>query len=144
MMSKNMSRRGFVKASAVAGASAMLAACGGNSGSGAATDGATKKALYFGQSNPKEGFDMQKSTNSGESAIADSIVESPLRWTEDNVLVTTFLTEIPSFEDDGVTLPCEIKEGVKFHDGTPLTSADVKYSFERMFKPATAAKSTYM
>jgi peptide/nickel transport system substrate-binding protein len=81
MMSKNMSRRGFVKASAVAGASAMLAACGGNSGSGAATDGATKKALYFGQSNPKEGFDMQKSTNSGESAIADSIVESPLRWT---------------------------------------------------------------
>ena len=144
MMSKNMTRRGFVKASAVAGASAMLAACGGNSGSGAATDGATKKALYFGQSNPKEGFDMQKSTNSGESAIADSIVESPLRWTEDNVLVTTFLTEIPSFEDDGVTLPCEIKEGVKFHDGTPLTSADVKYSFERMFKPATAAKSTYM
>lgn len=144
MMSKNMSRRGFVKASAVAGASAMLAACGGNSGSGAAADSGTKKALYFGQSNPKEGFDMQKSTNSGESAIADSIVESPLRWTEDNVLVTTFLTEIPSFEADGVTLPCEIKEGVKFHDGTPLTSADVKYSFERMFKPATAAKSTYM
>ncbi len=144
MMSKNMSRRGFVKASAVAGASAMLAACGGNGGSEAAGDGASKKALYFGQSNPKEGFDMQKSTNSGESAIADSIVESPLRWTEDNVLVTTFLTEIPSFEDDGVTLPCEIKEGVKFHDGTPLTSADVKYSFERMFKPATAAKSTYM
>ncbi len=143
MMSKNMSRRGFVKASAAAGAATMLAACGGNGGSDAG-DGAGKKVLYFGQSNPKEGIDMQKSTNSGESAIADSIVESPLRWTEDNVLVTTFLTEIPTFSDDGLTLPCEIKEGVTFHDGTPLTSEDVKYSFERMFKPATAAKSTYM
>ena len=143
MMSKNMSRRGFVKASAAAGAATMLAACGGNGGSDAG-DGAGKKVLYFGQSNPKEGIDMQKSTNSGESAIADSIVESPLRWTEDNVLVTTFLTEIPTFSDDGLTLPCEIKEGVTFHDGTPLTSEDVKYSIERMFKPATAAKSTYM
>jgi|GEM_PF-4318920 len=143
-MSENISRRSFVKASALAGTSAMLAACGGNSGGSAGGDGAAKKALYFGQSNPKEGLDMQKSTNSGESAIADSIVESPLRWTEDNVLVTTFLTEIPTFEADGVTLPCEIKEGVKFHDGTPLTAADVKYSFERMFTPATAAKSTYM
>ena len=145
-MSENISRRGFVKASALAGASAMLAACGNTASSDAssASDGAAKKVLLFGQSNPKEGLDMQKSTNSGESAIADSIFESPLRWTEDNVLVTTFLTKIPSFEDEGLSLPCEIKEGVKFHDGTPLTSADVKYSFERMFKPATAAKSTYM
>ncbi len=149
-MIENISRRGFVKAAGTVGAAAMLAACGGksdNAGSGDAAsteETAAKKVLYFGQNNPKEGLDMQKSTNSGESAIADSVVESPLRWTEDNVLVTTFLSEIPTFEADGLTLPCEIKEGVMFHDGTPLTSADVKYSFERMFTPATAAKSTYM
>ena len=148
-MSENISRRSFMKASAVAGASAMLAACGGNSGTdtGAATGdaaAAVKKTLYFGQSNPKEGLDMQKSTNSGVSAMADSVVESPLRWTEDNELVTCFLTEIPTFSEDGLSLPCEIKEGVTFHNGQPLTSADVKYSFERMFLPATAGKSTYM
>lgn len=148
-MSENISRRGFVKASALAAGSAMLAACGGAGGSSdaAPTDAAesgVRKVLYFGQSNPKEGLDMQKSTNSGVSAQADSVVESPLRWTEDNVLVTTFLTEIPTFSDDGLSLPCEIKEGVTFHDGTPLTSEDVKFSFERMFTPSTAAKSTYM
>lgn len=87
---------------------------------------------------------MQKSTNSASSSIADSIFESPLRWTEDNELVTCLLTEIPSFEADGVTLHCELKDGIKCHDGSTLTANDVKYSFERMFTPATGAKSTYM
>ena len=30
------------------------------------------------------------------------------------------------------------------HDGSTLTANDIKYSFERMFTPATGAKSTYM
>ena len=51
---------------------------------------------------------------------------------------------MPVFEEDGVTLHCTLKENVKFHDGTTLTANDVKYTFERMFLPATAAKSTYM
>ena len=145
MMEKSLSRRSFVKASAAtaggAAAASMLAACGG---AGAADSGSKKKVLRFAQSNAKQGLDMQKSTNSGSSSIADCIFESPLRWTEDNELVPCLLKEIPTFEADGVTLHCELKPNIKFHDGTTLTASDVKYSFERMFKPETGGKSTYM
>ena len=139
-----LSRRTFVKG---AGITAMGAALAGLAGCGTGESDATssdEKVLKFGQANAKQGLDMQKSTNSGSSSIADSIVESPLMWTEDLELKPCLLTEIPKAEADGVTYKCTLKEGVKFHDGSTLTSDDVKFSFERMFTPATAAKSTYM
>lgn len=142
----SVSRRGFLKGMALAGsgvAATALTACGG-SDSSSSDSGSKKKILRFGQANAKQGLDMQKSTNSGSSSIADSIFEAPLRWTEENELVPVLLTEIPHFEDDGVTLHCTLKDGIKCHDGSTLTAKDVKYTFERMFTPATGAKSTYM
>ena len=142
----NLTRRNFVKGAAVAGSAATMlsmAACGGSDSS--TTDGGEKKkVLRFGQSNAKLGLDMQKSTSSGSSSVSDCVFEAPLRWTEDNELVPCLLTEVPTFEDDGVTLHCTLKEGIKCHDGSTLTANDVKFTFERMFKPETAAKSTYM
>ncbi len=46
-------------------------------------------------------------------------------------------TEIPSVENggisrDGKTYTFKIRQGVKFHDGNPLTPEDVKYSLARM------------
>ncbi len=146
MTMKSVTRRSFLKGSALAGAGAAalgLAACGG-SGTATTDSGDKKKILHFGQSNAKEGMDMQKSTNSGESSISESVCEAPLRWNEDNELVTCLLEEIPTFESDSVTLHCKLKQGVKFHDGSELTSKDIKYTFERMMTPSTGAKSTYM
>jgi peptide/nickel transport system substrate-binding protein len=145
MLFTPVSRRGFVKGTAGVAAIAGLGSLVGCGGSDAGTSSSDKKkVLRFGQANAKQGLDMQKSTNSGSSSVADNVVEAPLHWTEDNELVPCLLTEIPTPEADGVTYKCTLKDGIKFHDGSTLTSTDVKYSFERMFKPATAAKSTYM
>lgn len=140
-----ITRRNFLKASAVSmggiAASAMLSACGATDENAGADK---KKIVRFGLANAKVPLDMQRSTNSLSASISDSICESLLRWDETNKLVPVLLESIPQFEADGVTLPCTLKSGVKFHDGSTLTSADVKYTFERMFTPETAAKSTYM
>lgn len=40
------------------------------------------------------------------------------------------LVESYTFEDNGSVLNIKLKEGVVFHDGTPLTTADVVYSVE--------------
>lgn len=142
-MANFVSRRQFLQGSALAasGVAAMsLVGCGGSGDDG----GDKKKVFRFGQANSKEGLDMQKSTNSKSSTAIDHVVETPLRFTEDNELIPCMLKEVPTVESDGVTYKCELNEGMKWHDGTEVKASDIKYTFERMFDPATGAKSTYM
>lgn len=52
-------------------------------------------------------------------------------------LVPGLATEVPSVDNglisaDGLTYTFPIREGVTFHDGTPLTASDVKYSWDRV------------
>ena len=107
----------------------------------AGEDGA-RKVLRYGQANSGEGLDMQKSTSSRSAAIADEVTESLLRFDDDNNEEPVLLTDFPSVSDDGLTYSFELKQGVHFTNGTELTSKDVKFTFERMFTPSTAAKST--
>jgi peptide/nickel transport system substrate-binding protein len=51
-------------------------------------------------------------------------------------LVASLATEVPSIENglisaDGLTYTFPIRQGVVFHDGTPLTASDVKVSWDR-------------
>lgn len=52
-------------------------------------------------------------------------------------LIPSLSTEVPSVENglisaDGLTFTFPIREGVVFHDGSPLTADDVKYSWDRV------------
>lgn len=108
----------------------------------AAAETGAKKVLKFGQANAGEGLDMQKSTSSRAASIADEVTESLLRFNDDNEEEPVLLTGFPTVSEDGLTYSFELKQGVHFTNGTELTSKDVKFTFERMFKPDTAAKST--
>ena len=113
-----------------------LTACGGSS------DDSGEKVFRFGQSNPKVGLDMQTNTNSGASSVADNVIESLMRWNDDNEEECVLITDFPTVSEDGKTYSFELKKDVKFSDGSDLTSEDVKYTFERMFK--INGTSTYM
>ncbi|GAA3156884.1 ABC transporter substrate-binding protein [Planomonospora alba] len=45
----------------------------------------------------------------------------------------------PTVSDDGETVTFTLREGLKFHDGTPLTSADVEYTYEAVLDGANAS-----
>ena len=49
------------------------------------------------------------------------------------------LAESWTASDDGLTWTFTLREGVTFHDGTPLTASDVKFSIERIKDPAIAS-----
>ena len=42
---------------------------------------------------------------------------------------------MPEPGDSGKTYVFELRNGVKFHDGTPLTAADVKASWDHIISP---------
>lgn len=105
------------------------------------TDATRRKVVRFGMGALGAPLDMQKNGMSVAGTLTDSVFEGLLTWTDDLELVPTLLTEIPHFDEDGVTIRCTLKEDVLFHDGSALTSADVKFTFERLFSPATGASN---
>jgi peptide/nickel transport system substrate-binding protein len=49
------------------------------------------------------------------------------------VLVPDLASDMPQISDDKLTYTFKLKSGIKFEDGTPITSKDIKYGIERVF-----------
>ncbi|MDR3355170.1 MAG: ABC transporter substrate-binding protein [Synergistaceae bacterium] len=109
-----------------------------------ACSAAEKKILRYGAVNQKSTLDMQVNTYSRVMDIADMIVEPLLRIDEENKILPVLVKEMPRPSDDGLVYSFSLKPGVKFHDGTTLKASDVKFSFERMFRPSTEALMSYI
>ena len=135
-ISANLSRRsllrGAIGAAVMAAGTAGLAACGGGSGDSGSGDAAEAAVIRLGVANPGANADTQLTSNSiGLSEnVCDTLVTLDPETKEVKPLL---LTALPTASDDGLLYTFELKEGVKFHDGTVLTANDVKYTFERLF-----------
>src|SRR3954453_468294 len=59
-----------------------------------------------------------------------------VKWdATENSKIVGALAKSWSMAPDGLTYPFTLHDGVKFHDGSSLTSADVKATFERIANP---------
>lgn len=80
--------------------------------------------------------------------IASRVFYEPLAgWDKDGNLVPQLAAEIPTKENgglsaDGTTVTWKLKQGVKWHDGKPLTADDAVFTWEYAADPATAAYTT--
>src|SRR5689334_9418061 len=54
------------------------------------------------------------------------------------------LAESWTISDDGTTYTFKLRPDAKFSNGRDLTAEDVKWSFERLLNPATAAPTSFM
>src|SRR5215469_3406502 len=102
------------------------------------------KVLGYENSGEKESMDPVDHTSSDDSYrllnVYDRFVDN-----DDNFTVKPAIAESWSMADGGKTWTFKIRQGVKFHDGKPLTAKDVVYSFSRILDPnfPNGAKSVF-
>jgi peptide/nickel transport system substrate-binding protein len=144
-----MDRRGFLRLVGVAGvatgAGTFLAACNANptqgAGSGSGTTTKRGGTLYIVEDNSSNYFDPAKAQ--GLATTSNGLVHRRLTaWDltpgQDAKVVPDLATDTGRSSDNGATWTFTLKDGLKFSDGSPITTADIKWGTERTFAPAFA------
>jgi ABC-type transport system substrate-binding protein len=80
---------------------------------------------------PHVGYDWQN------WSVIKSIFDGLMDYKPGTTELEPDLAESYAISDDGLTYTFTLRDGLKFHNGRAVTSADVKYSLERATNPAT-------
>jgi peptide/nickel transport system substrate-binding protein len=80
---------------------------------------------------PQVGYDWQN------WSVIKSIFDGLMDYKPGSTELQPDLAESYTVSDDGLTYTFKLRDGIKFHNGRAMTSADVKYSLERAVNPAT-------
>jgi peptide/nickel transport system substrate-binding protein len=126
-----ITRRGFLARAAVllgsvAAAEGLLARVVGAQAAG-------KNTLVIGQSSDISKFDPHMSTTVNDIAVTFNLFDNLLSRHRDGKLYPALATEWKLVNP--TTWQFKLRPNVKFHNGDPLTSADVKFSYERSYDP---------
>lgn len=85
-----------------------------------------------------KGLDPHKQSAPSTLRVLELIYDSLFTFDQDMKIVP-WLAESWKWSDDGKTLTVSLRKNVRFHSGDPLTSSDVKFSFERILDDKTGA-----
>jgi peptide/nickel transport system substrate-binding protein len=120
---------------------ALLAACGGGGNEGAETgttpSGDIKKGGRFTMARNEEPLSLDPivPSDNGSIWVIYQIFDQLTTVNEDSSGIAPSLAESWEMSSDGTVYTFAIKQGVTFHDGSPMTIDDVIFSLERVFDP---------
>jgi oligopeptide transport system substrate-binding protein len=80
---------------------------------------------------PQVGYDWQN------WSVIKSIFDGLMDYKPGTTELEPDLAKEYAVSDDGLTYTFKLRDGLKFHNGRPVTAADVKYSLQRTVDPAT-------
>ncbi len=106
-----------------------LAACGDDDGGGAGAEG-VGDAWILGTTDTVTALDPAGSYDLGSSTLEYNLYQTLTTVPANSTEIVGDAAESCEY-DDPQTLTCKLREGLEFSNGNPLTSSDVKYSFER-------------
>ena len=86
---------------------------------------------------PPRGFDPRFSTTFQSSARVMQLIYDTLLVKNEKFEFVPSLADSFTESEDHKTFTFHLRSGAVFHDGKPLTSADVKYTFDSIIAPAT-------
>ncbi|GHF14911.1 ABC transporter substrate-binding protein [Streptomyces morookaense] len=129
------------------------AACGPKGGGAAqnGADGAPKKGgtLTVLNRQPQNKFDPARLYTSGGGNIPSLVFRTLTTrhradGTEGTKVVPDLATGTGTPSDDAKVWTYKLKDGLTYEDGTPITSADIKYGVERSFAPELSGGAPYL
>ncbi|WP_432979513.1 ABC transporter substrate-binding protein [Dactylosporangium sp. CA-233914] len=84
--------------------------------------------------------------NFGKGYYVRSLLTNQAKPGQDGLkLVPDLATALPAIEDGGKKYTFKLKDNIKFEDGSPITSKDIKYGIERIFaQDVLAGGPTYL
>ncbi len=113
----------------------VLTGCGPTDDPGVGDDGPTVGgSITYGMTGDPVIFNPILSTDTPSGFINERVYSGLVRSNE-NLEMIGDLAESWEFSDDGLVWTFKLREDVKFHDGEPLTSADVKYTYDAIKHP---------
>ena len=140
-----LDRRGFLARAGLLGASGVaLAACSATRAANTQSNQRLDRnaTLNFQMSTTIPGLDPQKWWNGAAGCGQFALFETLLLidpYTQK--LVPDLAIGLPAISNNGHRLTFTLRKGVEFTNGQPLTSADVKYSFERLVIPSFGSQA---
>src|SRR5688500_10340973 len=130
-----LARRELLKAGGVAGAAAMLPSARPDVAEAQTTQ---KRELVVAQGGDISKFDPHFSTSSNDIRISFNLFDNLVSRRPDGKLYPMLATE---WKLEGqTTWRFKIRQGVKWHNGDPFSSADARYSLERTYDPKVATR----
>lgn len=133
-----MKRRDFLQSTAIMMGGAMVFGPGMPMPALAQDTPVTGGTLIWGHSETTQNLDMHQTGTASSGRVLQNI-HSSIVTVDENLNVIPGLAESFEVSPDGLTYTFKLRPNVKFHNGATMTSADVKYSFERCKDPATGA-----
>jgi len=130
-----VTRRDLLKGAALAGAAAALP---GGLASPAAAQTTQKRELVVAQGGDIASLDPHMSTSSNDIRISFNVFDNLTSRRPDGKLVAGLATEWKIQGQQAWAF--KLRQGVKWHNGDPFSSADVKYSIERTYDPAAKTR----
>src|SRR5499427_6462708 len=144
----NKRRKEMIRKSGLAAASLGAALCVATMAAPAAADTPKRGGIltYMIPADAPPSFDGHRETTFATVHAAAPFYSVLIRVDPDNPSSTTdficdLCTEMPTPTDDGKTYTFKIRQGVKFHDGTPLTAYDVAASWRKIISPPEGVSS---
>jgi peptide/nickel transport system substrate-binding protein len=130
-----LSKRFFLGLSAVLLTASMAFANGGQQSAASGAGNSGKVTLKIADNGGITTFDTYVTGTGMSNAIIWPLWADSLMTTDHSGNITPWLAESVTPSADYLTYTIKLKQGIKFHSGNPLTSADVKTTFERLEHP---------
>jgi len=140
MSTNQNTRRAFLKTTSAVLAGSSIGGLGFPATALAADAPVQGGTLIWGHSETTQNLDIHQTGTASTLRILEN-VHSALFTVDENLRIVPALAERYEQSADGLTYTFKLRAGVTFHDGSPMTAQDVKYSFERVKDPATGAVS---